>query len=55
MTKTRTNISIPDITLLVRLVQNLLPSGEHMLQSLVVNHAAGFIVAQGPRQDDLQH
>jgi hypothetical protein len=47
--------SIPNLTLLVCLVENLLSSGEHMLETFVIDHTAGFIVAEGPGQNDLEH
>lgn len=38
-------IILPNITLLVCLVQDLLPSGKHVLQALVIDHAPNFVVA----------
>lgn len=46
---------IPNIALLVCLVQDLLPSGKHVLQALVINHAPNFVVAQCPCKDYLEH
>lgn len=36
-------------------VEDLLSSGEHMLKTFVIDHTAGFIVAEGPGQNDLEH
>lgn len=38
-------IILPNIALLVCLVQDLLPSGKHVLQALVIDHAPNFVVA----------
>ena len=48
-------VILPNIALLVCLVQDLLPSGKHVLQALVIDHAPNFIVAQGPCKDYLEH
>lgn len=45
----------PNLTLLMCLVQDLLSSGQHMLQADVVDHAPGFIVAQCSHKDHLEH
>ena len=45
----------PNLALLMCLVQDLLSSGQHVLQADVVDHATGLIVAQRSHKDDLEH